>query len=223
MELSLYVYLVFIAATLATVLFLYKASGKSKVVLGVSLAWLLVQGIVSYTGFYEKIDGFPPRFSLLLLPPLALIAWLFNADKGRVFISKFDSTWLTYLHIVRIPAEMVLFWLFAAGYVPELMTFDGINFDILSGITAPLVAYFGIRKSKMKKKYLMLWNFICLGLLFNIVINAILSAPSIFQAQAYDQPNVGVFYFPFVWLPCFIVPAVLFSHLVCLKKLKSTF
>jgi len=69
----------------------------------------------------------------------------------------------------------------------------------------------------------MLWNVICLGLLFNIVINAILSAPTIFQAQAFDQPNIGVFYFPFVWLPCFIVPAVLFSHLVCLKKLKSTF
>jgi hypothetical protein len=221
MELSVYVYLVFIAATIATVLFLYKASGKSKAVLGVSLTWLLIQGIVSYTGFYEKIDGFPPRFALLLLPPLVLIAWLFNADRGRAFISKFDGKWLTYLHVVRIPVEMVLFWLFVGGYVPELMTFDGINFDILSGITAPLVAYFGIRRSKMKKKYLMLWNFICLGLLFNIVINAILSAPSVFQAQAYDQPNIGVFYFPFVWLPCFIVPAVLFSHLVCLKKLKS--
>jgi hypothetical protein len=223
MELPFHVYMVFIVATLATVFFLYKASGNSKLVLLISLGWLALQGVVSYTGFYEKTDSFPPRFILLMMPPMAFIVWLFNADKGRAFISKFDTTWLTYLHIVRIPVEMVLFWLFVGGYVPELMTFEGINFDILSGITAPIVAYFGIQKGTLKKKYLMLWNIICLGLLLNIVINAILSAPTIFQAQAFDQPNIGVFYFPFVWLPCFIVPAVLFSHLVCLKKLKSTF
>ena len=223
MQLSIHVYLVFILATLATVFFLYKASGNSKLVLLISLGWLALQGVVSYTGFYEKTDTFPPRFILLLMPPIAFIVRLFNTDKGRVFIDSLDTTWLTYLHIVRIPVELVLFWLFLGGYVPKLMTFEGINFDILSGVTAPLVVYFGIKKHKLKKKYLMLWNFICLGLLFNIVINAILAAPTVFQVQAFDQPNIGVFYFPFVWLPCFIVPAVLFSHLVCLKKLKSTF
>jgi hypothetical protein len=48
---------------------------------------------------------------------------------------------------------------------------------------------------------------------------AILSAPGLFQTRAFDQPNVGVLYFPFVWLPGFIVPAVLLSHLVVLTKL----
>jgi hypothetical protein len=223
MELSAHVYIVFAIATLATVYFLYKASGNSKIVLGISFLWLAIQGLVSYTGFYEKTDTLPPRFALLLLPPLGLIVWLFNADRGRAFIDRFDVSWLTYLHVVRIPVELVLFWLFVGGYVPKLMTFEGVNFDILSGITAPLLAYIGIKKRKLKKNHLLLWNFICLGLLFNIVINAVLSAPSVFQAQAFDQPNIGVFYFPFVWLPCFIVPAVLFSHLVCLKKLKSNF
>jgi len=223
MQLPLYVYIVFVIATLATVFFLYLASGKSKIVLVFSFLWLLVQGLISYTGFYEITDTFPPRFALLLLPPVVLITWLFNADKGRAFIKNFDVKWLTYLHLVRIPVEMVLFWLFVGAYVPKLMTFEGVNFDILSGISAPFVAYFGIQKARMSKRYIMLWNFICLGLLLNIVINAILSAPSVFQAQAFDQPNVGVFYFPFVWLPCFIVPAVLFSHLLSLKKLKSNF
>jgi len=35
----------------------------------------------------------------------------------------------------------------------------------------------------------MLWNFVCLGLLLNIVINALLSLPSAFQQFAFDQPN----------------------------------
>ena len=58
-----------------------------------------------------------------------------------------------------------------------------------------------------------------LATFINIVVNAILSAPFTFQQFAFDQPNVAVLYFPFVWLPCFIVPVVLFSHLVLIRQL----
>jgi hypothetical protein len=53
----------------------------------------------------------------------------------------------------------------------------------------------------------------------NIVTIAILSAPLPFQQMGFDQPNVGVFLFPFIWLPALIVPLVLFSHLVCIYQL----
>jgi hypothetical protein len=65
----------------------------------------------------------------------------------------------------------------------------------------------------------LVWNFICLGLLFNIVVHAVLSAPLPFQQLAFDQPNVAILYFPYVWLPAFIVPVVLLSHLVAIRKL----
>jgi hypothetical protein len=55
--------------------------------------------------------------------------------------------------------------------------------------------------------------------LLNIVINAVLSIPSPFQQFAFEQPNVAVLYFPFVWLPCCIVPIVLFAHLAAIKQL----
>jgi hypothetical protein len=99
------------------------------------------------------------------------------------------------------------------------MTFEGRNFDILAGLTAPVVAYFGFVKSRLSNRFMVMWNVISLLLLLNIVINAILSAPFRFQQFAFDQPNIAVMYFPFVWLPCFIVPVVLFSHLVLIKRL----
>jgi hypothetical protein len=55
----------------------------------------------------------------------------------------------------------------------------------------------------------------------NIVVNAALSAPVPFQQFAFDQPNIAVLYFPFVWLPGFIVPLVLFAHLAAIQKLYS--
>ncbi|TAH22438.1 MAG: hypothetical protein EAZ08_00730 [Cytophagales bacterium] len=44
---------------------------------------------------------------------------------------------LIYLNIVRIPVEIILFWLFVNKAIPELMTFEGRNLDIIAGITAP--------------------------------------------------------------------------------------
>ena len=66
------------------------------------------------------------------------------------------------------------------------------------------------------------WNIMCLALLFNIVINAILAAPVDFQQQAFDQPNIAIFYFPYVLLPGVVVPIVLFSHLVLLRSLMAS-
>ena len=103
--------------------------------------------------------------------------------------------------------------------VPELMTFEGRNFDILAGITAPFMAYFVFEKKKLGRQTLLIWNFICLGLLANIVINALLSAPFPFQQFAFEQPNIAILNFPFSWLPTFVVPMVLFGHLVSIRQL----
>lgn len=99
------------------------------------------------------------------------------------------------------------------------MTFEGRNFDILAGLSAPVVAWFGYHKQKLSKAALLGWNIICLGLLLNIVINAILSAPFPFQQFAFDQPDVAILHFPYTWLPGFIVPAVLLAHLVNIRLL----
>ena len=109
--------------------------------------------------------------------------------------------------------------LFKEALVPELMSFEGINFDIFSGLSAPLIVYFGYRKKQWGKAVLLTWNFICLALLFNIAYHGILSVPTPFQRFGFEQPNTGLTYFPFVFLPGFIVPTVLFAHLVSIRQL----
>jgi len=99
------------------------------------------------------------------------------------------------------------------------MTFEGTNFDILAGISAPFIAYFAFEKKLLNLNLVLIWNIISLGLLLNIVVKAMLSAPSPIQKIAFEQPNIAILYFPFCWLPTFIVPIVLFSHLVAVRKL----
>lgn len=209
----------FILTTFITLYLFSRATSKPGVVLLVLLAWLTLQGFIASSGFYTVTDTLPPRFLLGILPPLAFIFFLFLSPRGRLFIDGLDLKILTLLHVIRIPVELVLFWLFSYKAVPQLMTFEGRNFDILSGISALLVYYFGFIKKSLDKKFILVWNFIGLALLANIVINAFLSAPFPFQQFAFDQPNIAILYFPFIWLPALVVPLVLFSHLVAIRKL----
>ena len=214
-----YISLVFGLTTCLTILFFYHASGRSGMLAGIIIAWAVIQSIIASTGFYTVTNSIPPRFALLLFPPLLTILLLFITAGGRSVIDKFNATWLTWLHIVRIPVEFILYWLFLYKQVPALITFEGKNFDIISGITAMFIAYFGYQRKQLRKPVLLIWNIACLGLLFNVVVRALLSAPFPFQQFAFDQPTVAVLYFPFILLPGLIVPLVLLSHLVCIRRL----
>lgn len=181
--------------------------------------WLIFQATLGIGGFYLNTEVVPPRLLLFaLFPTLALIILLFVFAR-QSFIERLPLQTLTYLHIIRIPVELVLLWLYQAGQVPQLMTFEGRNFDVFSGISAPVIAWLAFRGGKINRPLLVIWNLIALGLLLNIVINAVLSFPFPFQQFAFDQPNRGVLYFPFIWLPSTIVPIVLFCHLVSLWRL----
>lgn len=221
-NLPVYVYAVFGVAILLTFFFFYKAAGYSRTTLLLVVAWLVVQGGIALTGFYMETQSLPPRFLLLVAPPLVFIVLLFTTARGKTFISRLDLKTLTLLHCVRIPVELVLLWLSVHKAVPELMTFEGRNFDIVSGITAPVVYYFGFVKNRLNRNILLAWNIGCLVLLLNIVIHAVLAAPTPFQQLAFEQPNVGIVYFPFVLLPGFIVPLVLLAHLATIRSFFRT-
>ncbi|MEJ2882286.1 hypothetical protein [Pedobacter sp. GR22-6] len=229
-QLPLYLPIAFILSTalaLGIVILLINTSSKpvdrktAGQIIAIITAWLVLQAALSLLSVYSDApETIPPRIILLgVMPALISILFLFNTRKGKLFIDRMSMQMLTYVHLIRIPVELVLYALFLNGAVPELMTFEGRNLDILAGITAPIVGFFGIAQSKMGKTSLLLWNFVCLALLLNIVVTAILSAPSPFQQFAFEQPNIAILYFPFSWLPAFIVPLVLFSHLAAIRKL----
>jgi hypothetical protein len=208
------------AVTVLTTLYLfYLASRKSRAVLLVCLGWLFVQSAVSISGFYADTLAVPPRFLFAVVPPVLLIVYLFVSREGRRYIDSLNLRMLTDLHVVRALVEVVLWRLYIESFIPELMTFEGRNFDILAGITAPLVGFFAFRKGRLNKALLLTWNVLALFLVLHIVVNAVLSAPTPFQQFAFDQPNIAVLYFPYALLPGFVVPVVVFSHLAALRQL----
>jgi len=212
--------IIFMLTVILTFLLFINALRNKATAAIVSVIWLAVTGILSFKGVFQDTATIPPRLMIVIVPAILLIIILMTTKSGKRFTDSIDLKKLTLVHIVRVPVEITLFMLSSHKLIPELMTFAGRNFDILSGITAPIIYLICFKNSQVKNRVLLLvWNFICLGLLLNIVINALLAAPFPFQQFAFDQPNIAILYFPFTWLPCFIVMIVLYSHLAAIRQL----
>ena len=163
-NLPYYIALVFGLTTIAT-LFLFvnaiknattaKTQQQSTLIFAGLTAWLIVQSALSLSRIYSAdTDAFPPKIMLFgILPTIFTILLLFATPKGRAFIDSLPIKNLTYLNIVRVPVEIVLLWLFLNKTIPELMTFEGQNFDIFSGPDCPIYFYFRYVKKSISTKY----------------------------------------------------------------------
>ncbi len=192
---------------------------RAYLICAILVGWLGLQAYLTLSGTYaNNPNSFPPKIVLMgILPMTVLIISLLIIPKTRKIIDSLSISNLTYLHLVRIPVEIALYWLFLQKAIPEIMTFEGRNFDILAGLTAPLMVY--LYKKGLNVKVLIGWNIISLVLLANIVFMAIFSTETPLQKFGFEQPNIAIIHFPFSWLATFIVPAVLFSHLASLRIL----
>jgi hypothetical protein len=211
--------LFFTVLALLTVWMFWRATGKKRLFLLVIGVWIGIQALAGLLGFYHDTNVWPPRLFLQVVPALLTVISLFLFQRTRRWMDEAQSESLTLLHIVRVGAEITIFSLFTSKLMPEELTFEGRNFDILAGLTAPLVYYFGYVKRRIGRRVLLLWNAACLVLLLNIVIHAALAVPTPFQQLGFEQPNVGILYFPFNLLPSLVVPLVMLSQLICLRQL----
>lgn len=212
----------FLAATALTLGLLLRAvqraGGASGLWLAGAVGWLAAQAVLAHSGVYQEVTTVPPRLLMFGIAPAVLI--LAAALRSSGASRQMHLTTLTALSSVRVLVEVVLYRLASQQLVPELMTFAGYNVDILAGLTAPVVAY-AAQRGWVGRRGLLAWHLLGLGLLLTIIALAFLSAPSPVQRLAFEQPNVAVLQFPFVWLPTFIVPVVLFTHLAALRQLSK--
>ena len=180
--------------------------------------WLAFSALLAGSGWPGDFDARPPRFFLFVAPTLAAtIALAFSPAAARL-ATRIGWAALIGFQVFRVPVECVLFALHRQGVVPVQMTFEGWNFDVLTGLSAPLVAWLAARGA-IGRRGLLAWNCAGLALLANIVAIAILSTPTPLRAFWNEPANTFVAHWPWLWLPGFLVPAALCGHLVAFRKL----
>ncbi|HUG36725.1 MAG TPA: hypothetical protein VML54_07230 [Candidatus Limnocylindrales bacterium] len=189
------------------------------VVLG---AWLGLTGLLAAAGFFQDFTSLPPRFVLVIVPPLLAIVALARASAVIPLIEATPPAWLVGAQAFRIVVEIVLWALVVAGATPEIMTFTGTgrNFDVAVGITAPVMAALLGRGDRPGRRRLALWwNVAGILVLVNTVLHALLATPTRFQVFLTSPPNALVASFPYIWLPGFLVPVAWALHVLSIRQL----
>jgi len=217
-DLPNWINILFLISWLFTIVIFALSNPNLRGVLIGLIVWSSIQSVLAFEAFYQITNSIPPRFALVLIPSAIWLIWEFTTLNKRRVISQRNLNISPFLHMVRLPMEIVLWQLYIHGTIPELMTFEGRNFDIVMGITAPVIGWLYI-KGNLSLKVLRIWNVVGLILILFIMTNGILSAELPIQMFALDQPNKALTYFPFVLLPSIIVPLVIYTHVTDLIKI----
>lgn len=193
---------------------------RSKALGSAFFLWLVVTGLLSYTDKLHDFSQKPPRLAMLLA--VAFVGVYFGsyfAAASRLIASP-GLAWLIGLQVFRVAVEIFLYLGHRAGFVPVQMTFEGRNWDVLTGLTALPMAWL-VMKNKVPKWLIYAWNTAGLALLLNIVVVSMLSMPTALRRFHNEPANTFVAYFPYVWLPAFLVQVAWLSHLLIFRAAKQ--
>jgi len=183
----------------------------------VIIGWAVIVAVLSMTGFTRRMELFPLNLAPVLLVPLIGILFITFSRATKHILQFVQMQTLTRLQVFRVFVEILLWLLFIENLLPVQMTFEGINFDIVAGLTAPFAAYL----FSVNRKAMIAWNIVSLCLLINIVTIAILSTPTPLRVFFNEPANTIVAVFPFILLPTFLVPLAYGLHFLSLRKLLS--
>ncbi len=111
----------------------------------------------------------PPGMMYVFLPTFALIVTLVRSRLGALIAASVPVALLSGLESMRIVVEVFLDRLWHAGLLPTMMTFHGAHFDILIGLSRPLVAA-AYATGRLNARWVLAWNAAGLAMLANVVV-----------------------------------------------------
>lgn len=181
------------------------------------IAWAAITAILSLRGIFGDFSTFPPKLFIALIVPLVAIIWAVRTKEAKEILVNTPPATIIWIQSFRIIVEILIWRLFVDNLAPIQMTFEGRNLDILSGLSAVVIAIL-VTKNKISSRLVILWNFVCLALLVNIVAIAILSMPLPFRVFMNEPANTIVTKFPIIWLPAMLVPLAYGLHFLSLRQ-----
>lgn len=183
------------------------------------ILWVVIIGVLSFAGFFRVTNTLPPRpVILIIISLIAAVMWS-RSQRMSELLSVMPLHWLVYIQAFRIFVELILWQGYVRGLLPIQMTFEGYNYDIVSGILAILAGWIINHKPASAKVVGTVYNIIGILLLLNILTIAVLSMPTSFRYFTNDPSNIIVGEFPFIFIPGVFVVLAIFMHVFSIRQL----
>jgi hypothetical protein len=186
------------------------------------VAWGAVAFVLAHEGaFATTSDTTVPVIAFAIVLPIVAGVALLRVAAVRRAIDRIPLQWLVGVQFYR-----VLGGVFLVGYAQDELPAEfalpaGIG-DIAVGITAVAVAWLVAAHGAERMRTTVLgWCAFGIGDLVVAVGTGFLSAPSIMQQLALDNPNSAITRYPFVLIPTFLVPMSILLHVYVIQRLRA--
>jgi hypothetical protein len=183
-----------------------------------SAVWMVATWVAAASGVLRQWQATPPPFMLLVVGIVALAVAIAFTSYGRRLAIGLPLWVLVAVQSFRLPLELAMHEMYKRGVMPIQMSYEGRNYDILTGIAAIVVAVLTGR-GWGGRRLVVVWNIFGLTLLINVMTVGILSTPR-FAYFGSDRLNTWVADPPYVWLPAVLVLAALAGHLLVFRALR---
>jgi len=189
--------------------------------LGLAL-WLGYVGVLAHFGVFRDFS-LPPRIPLLtVLPALGFVFWFFKTGRHRALLHRVPRWQPVVFQAFRIWVEFLILGAALRGLGSQEPTMEGYNFDIITGITAPVVALLVYRWQVLSERWVFWWNVMGLLWIVNVVFIfiSLIGFPQVWgYAQTTISPDFGQM--PYLLIPAFFMPSAVFMHVFSLMQLRA--
>jgi hypothetical protein len=194
----------------ATFIALFGSSLTKRITIGTAMAlWFIA---VLGLGASGNI-GTPLLGAAVLIPVLILAVVGFSSSVGRGRLQSAPLPALIALHVTRILGVLFVL-LYAAKRLPAPFAPIAGWGDIAAGAAALPIALWVARKPDTARRAVLVWNGFGLADLVTAVTLGALSAPGP-SRLFFDDPGSRLMgSVPWILIPCFLVPSLIFVHLV---------
>ena len=175
--------------------------------------WVTLTALAAWAGWLRDFSSLPPAAPLLFAFGF-IVAAVLGCSRFAEPLVRLSTSFLVGVQAFRILVELCIHRAVVEGIAPPQLTWSGLNFDIVTGVTAFLLFPFA---SRLPRGLLLLWNTLGLGLVTWVVVVAAISFPTRFQVL--QPPNTWLAEFPYVWLPTVHVTAAILFHAALYRKL----
>jgi hypothetical protein len=182
-----------------------------------AVVWMAGTWLAAASGVLRQWQATPPPFMILVVGIVILAVAIAFTSYGRRIALGLPVWVLVATQSFRLPLELAMHEMYERGVMPVQMSYEGLNYDILTGSSAILVAILA-RAGWGRRALVAGWNVLGLALLLNVVTVALLSTPR-FAYFGNDRLNEWVADPPYVWLPAVMVLAALVGHLLVFRAL----
>jgi hypothetical protein len=180
--------------------------------------WVAVTAALGASGALVDFNRMPPPFLLFLVALVVVAVVLSSTPWGRAVAEKSSFRLLVGLQAFRLLPEIFLAVAASEGVMPPQMAWHGRNPDLLTAIIAVVLAALWPRL-RCPRLWAGAFTALGLGLLANVVVVAVLSAPTPFRIYLNEPSSALVTTFPYIWLPGIHVYTALLLHALTLRKL----